>query len=262
MATSSSAGRSRSIRHPQDTYNGAELLSSSTGPSYNGGHQQMGSRGGGPPQLSPPSSSSNPVTTRSSVAEFEDLLYQANYAANHYETQPQSQQSQTQSPTSQSFGHRQPSQRSKTPDARRVRNSLQKPNPNPNYMATGTPPRPSRNNTQNLNDYRNDDQRERRLSLPSANSSNDRDYYQPQLPSDFNQGGTLSSMPPARSRSGTQSNKNKKGMLSFMSGKCTGIRSRILFANTIPSPSNSLWYPEKARNQHSIRSRSSHACRL
>jgi hypothetical protein len=218
MATSSSAGRSRSIRHPQDAYNGAEPLSPSYGPPFNGGQQQMSPRGGGPPQQSKSSlsPSSNPATNRSSVAEFEDLLYQANYAANHYETQPQYQpqlQPQTQ------LGPRQPSQRSKTPDARRVRNSLHKPNPNTNYMATGTPPRPARTNTQNPNDYRQDDQRERRLSLPSAHTQNDRDYYQPPLPPDFNQGGTISSTPPARSRSGTQSNKNKKGMLSFMSGQ-------------------------------------------
>ena len=241
MATSTSAGRSRSIRHPQNAYNGAELLSSSSGPTYNGGPQRMTNRPGGPPSQAqssygPSASSSNPATNRSSAAEFEDLLYQANYAANHYETQPQSQSQSP--PTQYSLGPRQPSQRSKTPDARRARNSLHKPNPNTNYMAnSGTPPRPLRTNTSTLNDgYRNDDQRERRLSLPSSNAHNDGDYYQPAFQPDFNQVGTISSTPPVRSRSGTQSNKNKKGMLSFMSGQCqTTPGSPRLLTNRAPS---------------------------
>lgn len=211
MATSSSAARTRSIRHPQNAYNGAEMLSSSTGPpSTNGPRMSSAARsGGGPPTTST-------LATRSSVAEFEDLLYQANYAANHYDSQQQQPAPTSSTTTTTPLGPRQ-SQRSKTPDARRVRNSLHKPNPS-NHMATGTPPRVNRTNTQYPNDYRNDDQRERRLSLPSAGSHNDRDYYQHPVPNDYSQGGTMQQVPPTRSRSGTQSAKNKKGMLSFMSG--------------------------------------------
>ena len=235
MATSSSTARTRSIRHPQNAYNGAEMLSSSTGPSVtsNGPRMSAAARsGGGPSTLATPTVNN----TRSSVAEFEDLLYQANYAANHYDSQQQQQPL--------ALGPR-PSQRSKTPEARKVRNSLHKPNPN-NYMATGTPPRPGRTNTQYPNDYRNDDQRERRLSLPSTNNQMDRDYYQHPMPNDFSQSsGTMPSMPPARSRSGTQSAKNKKGMLSFMSGMYFSNRISPRRLMHVPQ---SLWYPEKARN--------------
>ena len=216
MATSS---RSRSIRHPQNAYTGAEPISNGVGAAMSGGStsgaRRLSSRtpGGG----NGAGNGSGP--SRESVAEFEDLIKQTNYAANHYETHP---------PTQSSL-----EPRSKTPDARRVRNSLHKPNPNPSAprqqngpsgsmsMQSSPPSRPSRQNTTNLYDYNgNPASRERRRSLPSGNMPADHDFYNDNGPNDASQASNPSiTLPPLRSRSGTTSGKNKKGMLSFMSGE-------------------------------------------
>jgi hypothetical protein len=251
MSTPSSATRSRSIRHPQNAYTGAELMSSGVGGTMGGGRMSNigpgSSTSGGYGRMSSRASSAATTTNtttssyakgysngnayeRESLADFQDLLQQTNYASNHYE-------SQSSPPSTQP--------RSKTPDARRVRNSLHKPNPNPSAsrapfgsiqqpmaspsMQSSPPARPSRTNTSNLHDYNQQgNPRERRLSLPSSNQAPDRGFYNDSTPSDFSSStGPSTPLPPLRSRSGTQSGKNKKGMLSFMSGMLQYLSFRI-----------------------------------
>jgi hypothetical protein len=241
-------------------------------------------------------------STRESMAEFQDLLYQANYAATHYDEQPTSPL-----PTSKSQAagvtQTQPLRlgqdssgplRSKTPvDARRVRNSLHKPNPyasnnNTNLLSQSTgsaaartmatssspPTRPSRNNTSNLHDFAsgnpNQETRQRRLSLPGSTPDN-HNYFDGNgnsaFPGDFVNTMGTNTPPPLRSRSGTQSVKNKKGMLSFMSGAFHFLLYCLYFMLIVPFPRPcrlflSLWHAEKARDFDSIRPGSSHARRI
>lgn len=256
------SARSRSIRHPQNNYTGAERIGASEGSYFTGLDSQpnapvamggpgrrLSQRPAGPVATGVPMTSSatrsdsgHGRVSRESVAEFQDLLQQTNFAANHFES----------AVPAQPPAHVTVSQRSKTPEARRVRNSLHKPYPHsstsisgttnsasttrsyfnqppssssPYTMASSPPPRPSRNNTSNLHQTDNAlPTRDRRMSLPSSPQNSDAQFYSesPQ----FSQS-TLSSNsnPPMRSRSGTQSGKNKKGMLSFMSG---------MFANYTP----------------------------
>lgn len=86
-------------------------------------------------------------------------------------------------------------------------------------MQSSPPSRPSRQNTTNLYDYGGHPaSRERRRSLPSSNMPPDHDFYNDNGPNDASQASNPSiPLPPLRSRSGTTSGKNKKGMLSFMS---------------------------------------------
>jgi hypothetical protein len=192
MSSTANTARSRSIRHPQNVYTGAELIVGGNGNGSNsGGNRRLSTRSGGTTGASSTAvnSRSSAATggNRESMAEFQDLLYHTNYAATHYDEQPTSplpvQQHHQQVAIGVSVTQTQPLRlghdssgqfRSKTPvDTRRVRNSLPKPNPyasysNPlsqytpsgpvrssNTMATSSSPptRPSRNNTTNLHDF-------------------------------------------------------------------------------------------------------------
>ncbi|KAG8863044.1 signal transducing kinase of the PAK [Serendipita sp. 405] len=217
MATPS-AVRSRSIRHPQHDYSGAEPIFNNNGktsvPSSGGsasGGRRISTKGAHHAQSPSMATGINsPQDTRDSAADFTDFQYQAAYFNGGNDSQPPT----TSGPP-----------RSKTPD-HRVRNSLHKPNPNPSgarnpYRSNETmqsPTRPSRQNTSNLNEYAYNQTRERRLSLPGASNAPDREFYNDNGPMDTMPSmGSAHPLPPLRSRSGTTSGKNKKGMLSFMS---------------------------------------------
>ena len=154
---------------------------------------------------------------------------------------------------------------------KRVRNSLHKPSPASRRLAkeapgahnetvfssiesqgtimqgsAGVPPRPSRQNTETLHDLYNDGVAaysedkfgaiDRRSSLPALPQSTDQQFYadasEPLPP--------MEQRPPmsrSRSRSGTVTQKPKKGVLSFMSGKSYFSASQ---RSDLPNPRNPL----------------------
>jgi hypothetical protein len=313
MSGSGNTTRSRSIRHPQASYDGAQLIGNigNTNGSNSGGNRRLSTRSGGTGTTTTTTTTRSSAAnynnhsngnTRESVAEFQDLLYQANYAASHYEDQPRSPVAAMSMSTAQAAGvtQTQPLRlgqdsigalRSKTPvDARRVRNSLHKANPytstysttNSLSQSTGSaaqrtmatssspPTRPSRNNTSNLLDFTqsnpNQETRQRRLSLPGSPPAN-HNYFEPNgnaaFPGDFVNTMGTSTPPPLRSRSGTQSVKNKKGMLSFMSGAFYFLLyypyfMLIVFLIGVVG-AVSLWHTKEARDFYSIRPCAPHA---
>lgn len=193
-----------------------------------------------------------------------------------------------------------PNTRSTTPTAQRQRNSyLTKSPPTASKMSQNTyqqpyysgssggptpggpPPRPSRQNTSNLQDVFASSHPQpsslpsRRLSSPPTSS----DQYTLSLdPGDSPPPSAINGAGGPRSRSGTGTVKNKKGMLSFMSGASLTVPASTLSPD--PNAHPPLAYPSfilylhfcfisrfphdtKAnRDQHSLRSRPSHSCRL
>ena len=152
MSSTANTARSRSIRHPQNVYTGAEMIGGGNGNGSNsGGNRRLSTRSGGTTGASSTAVNSrssaatggNGNGNRESMAEFQDLLYHTNYAATHYDEQPTSplpvQQHQQQVATAVGVTQTQPLRlghdssdqfRSKAPvDTCRVRNSLPKPNP-------------------------------------------------------------------------------------------------------------------------------------